>query len=128
MGGGFFAYHRDHGASLTRASSRSQLLALTSELGKAQSKDPREAIIYIAQARFLLAELDNVAQDIALLRKRDVIQDLNTGLTHILTYKKSGLACAFLHRGLHSAASTKQALLLKKVQNKIKDIIAVGGK
>ena len=98
----------DHGASLTRTSSPSsrmspticapvdplvfsksdylwlQLLALTLKLGKAQSRHPREAVVHIAQARFLLQELDIVAQDSALLRKRDVIQDLNTGLTHVL--------------------------------------------
>ena len=61
-----------------------QLLALTPELEKAQSKDPREAVICIAQAFFLLGELDIVAQDSALLQEWDVIQDLNTSLTHVL--------------------------------------------
>ena len=75
--------------------------------------------------RFLLGELDIVAQDSALLRERDVIQDLNTGLTHVPAYKKPGLACAFPHRRLHSGVSTKQALLLKKVEGELKDITAV---
>ena len=39
----------------------SQLLALTPELGKAQSKNPREAVIHIAQTCYLLGELDIVA-------------------------------------------------------------------
>lgn len=72
----------------------SQLLALTPELGKAQSKDPRETVVDIAQTRFLLRELDLVAQDSALHREREVIQDLNTGLSHVLMYKKPSLACA----------------------------------
>ena len=63
-----------------------------------------------------------------LLRERDVIQEPNTGLTHVLAYKKPGLACVFLRRRLHSVASTKQALLLKKVQDELKDITAVEGK
>ena len=50
----------------------SPLLALTPELGKAQSKDPREAVVHIAEARFLLGKLD-------------------TGPTHVLAYKKPGL-------------------------------------
>ena len=106
----------------------SQSLTLTPELGKGQSKDPREAVIHIAQARFLLEELDIVAQDNALLRERDVIQDPNTGLTHVRAYKKPSLACAFFHHHHHSVASAKQALLLKKVQDELKDITAVGGK
>ena len=148
----FCAYFHDHGESPTLASTPSshisptmcapidplllyqfdnlwsQLLALTPELGKAQFKDPREAVIYIAQARFLLGELDIVVQESALLRERDVIQDLNTDFTHVLAYKKPGLACAFLHHLLHSVASTKQALLLKKVSDELKDITAVGRK
>ena len=68
----------------------SQLLALTPELGKAQSKHPREAVIHITQAHFLLAEL--VAQDSVFLRERDVIQDFNMGLTHVLAYNEPGLA------------------------------------
>ena len=104
------------------------MLALTPELEKAQSRDPREAVVPIAQARFLLGELDLVSQDSALLRERDVIQDLSTGLSHVLMYKKPGLACAFLDRRLHSVSSIKQASLLKKVQDELKDITAVGGK
>ena len=49
------------------------MLALTSELGKAQSKDPRKAVVHIAHARFLLRELDLVAQDSTLLCEQDVI-------------------------------------------------------
>ena len=104
------------------------MLALTPELGKAQSRHPREAVVRIAQAHFLLGELDLVARDSALLRERDVIQVLSTGLSHVLMYKKPGLACAFLHRRLHSVSSIKQASLLKKVQDELKDITAVGGK
>ena len=148
----FCAHFHDHKASLARASLPSshisptmfapvdplglsqfdnlwsQLLILTPELGKEQSKSPHEAVIHITQARFLLGEIDIMAQDSALLRERDVIQDLNTGLTHVRAYKKPGLACAFLHRCHHSVASTKQALLLKKVQGELKDITAVGVK
>ena len=69
-----------------------------------------------------------MTQDSALLRERDVIQDLYTGLTHILAYKKRGLTCTFPHRCPHSVASTKQVLLLKKVHHELKDIPAVGGK
>ena len=127
------AYFHDHGIYLPRVSSPSshifptmcapvnplgvsqfdnlwsKLLALTTEFGKGQSKHPREAIIHIAQERFLLRELDIVAQDSALLRKRDAIQDLHAGLTYVLTYNKPGLACAFLHqppplRGLHQTS------------------------
>ena len=101
-------WFHDHGASLTRTSSPSsrmspticapvdplvfsksdnlwlQLLALTLKLGKAQSRHPREAVVHIARKRVSFYRLDIVAQDSALLRKRDVIQDLNTGLTHVL--------------------------------------------
>ena len=130
MGCSFRPYFHYHGASLTRASSPSsyvfptmwatvdplrfsqfdtlgsKLLTLTPELGKAQSQDPREAVLDIAQARFLLGELDIVAQDSALLRRRDVIQDLNIGITHVLPYKELGLALRFPSpppplRGLH---------------------------
>ena len=59
----------------------SQLLALTPELGKGQSKVLRELVIHIAQARFLLGELDIVMQDSALHREQDVIQNPNMGLT-----------------------------------------------
>ena len=95
----------------------SKLVALATELEKGHFKDPHVAVIQIAPARSFLGELDIVAQDSVLLGERDVMQDLNTGLTHVLAYKKPVLACAFLHRRRHSVDSTKQALLIKKVQN-----------